>query len=172
MSILEIFGRGNLMSVSYIHNRHSVTGGGFHFQFTPKYRQPVFEDKEIQFCVKNAFKAAVGRLGVTLRCVEFGPDHTHLFVTGVKNYSQAQLAGYLKGVSSRLVRRDLWEKVRKYEWGASFWSDGYFSEPIGHMTDENIEYYITRQQKKHWVRPRLKTKGKTIFTQTSLMDYT
>ena len=160
------------MSVSYIHNKHSVTGGGFHFQFTPKYRQPVFENKEIQFCVRNAFEAATNRLGINLSCIEFGPDHTHLFVTNVKNYSRAKLAGYLKGFSSRLVRRDLWDKVRRYEWGDSFWTDGYFSEPIGHMTDENIEYYITRQQKKHWARSRLITKRKTIITQMNIQDYT
>ncbi len=159
------------MEVSYIHNRHSVTGGGFHFQFTPKYRQPAFEDKAIQFCLKNALKAGASRLGITLRCVEFGPDHTHLFVTEIKNYSQADLAGYLKGFSSRLVRRDLWAKVRKYEWGNSFWTDGYFSEPVGHMTDENIEYYITRQQKKHWAHPRLKTKKHTTIVQHRLTDF-
>lgn len=159
------------MSVSYIHNKHSVTGGGFHFQFTPKYRQPVFEDDQIRFFIRNAFQAAANRLGIKLRCIEFGPDHTHLFVTHVKNYSQAKIAWYLKGLTSRLIRRDLWNRVKKYEWGASFWSDGYFSEPIGHMTDENIENYITRQQKKHWVRPRLKTQKKKIITQTTLQDY-
>ena len=159
------------MSVSYIHNRHSVTGGGFHLQFTPKYRQPVFEDKQIQFCLTNAINAAVNRLGVVLRCIAYGPDHTHLFVTNVKNYSQAHLAWYLKGLSSRLVRRDLWHRVKKYEWGDSFWTDGYFSEPIGHMTDENIEHYITRQQKKHWTQPRRKTKKNTTITQKRLTDY-
>ncbi len=159
------------MSVSYIHNRHSVTGGGFHFQFTPKYRQPVYEDKQIQFCVANGFKAGTNRLRVTLNCIAFGPDHVHLFITNVKNYSQAQLAGYLKGLSSRLVRRDLWERVRKYEWGEHFWTAGYFSEPIGHMTDENIEYYITRQQRKHWARPRLKTKKYTTIIQHKLTDF-
>ena len=159
------------MSVSYIHNRHSVTGGGFHYSLTPKYRQPVFEDEKIKFYVRNAFIAAANRLGVEIRCIEFGPDHVHLFVTNVKNYSQAKIAGYLKGLTSRLVRRDLWDRVKKYEWGASFWSDGYFSEPVGHLTDAHIEHYITRQQKKHWVRPRLKTQKKVIITQTTLQDY-
>lgn len=159
------------MSVSYIHNKHSVTGGGFHYSFTPKYRQPVFEDEQIKFFVNNAFKAAARRLGVAIHCMEFGPDHVHLFVTNTKNHSQAKIAGYLKGLTSRLVRQCLWDRVKKYEWGASFWSDGYFCEPVGHLTDAHIEHYITRQQKKHWVRPRLKTQKKVIITQTKLQDY-
>ncbi len=159
------------MSVSYIHNKHSVTGGGFHFQFTPKYRQPVFEDAQIRFFMNNALKAAANRLGIRIHCIDFGPDHVHLFVTHVKNYSQAKIAGYMKGLSSRLIRRDLWDRVKKYEWGESFWSDGYFSEPVGHLTDAHIEHYINRQQKKHWAKPRLKTKKETIITQTTLQDY-
>ena len=159
------------MSVSYVHNKHSVTGGGFHFQFTPKYRQPVFEDEQIKFCVANAFKAGSNKLRITLNCTAFGPNHVHLFVTHVKNYSQAQIAGYLKGLSSRLVRRDLWEKVRKYEWGKSFWTAGYFSEPVGHITDTTIAHYIARQQKKHWREPRLKAKKGTTIVQSQLTSY-
>jgi putative transposase len=121
--------------------------------------------------MKNALKAAAKRLGVEIRSMEFGPDHVHLFVTHVKNHSQAKIGGYLKGLTSRLIRRDLWNRVKKYEWGASFWSDGYFSEPVGHLTDAHIEHYITRQQKKHWATPRLKTQKKVVVTQMTLQDY-
>jgi putative transposase len=159
------------MSVSYIHNKHSVTGGGFHFQFTPKYRRLVFEDEQIKFCVNNAFKAAANRLGIQIRCIEYGPEHVHLFVTHIKNYSQAKLAGYLKGFTSRMVRRDLWHRVKKYEWGKHFWTPSYFSEPVGHLTDAHIEHYITRQQRKHWKEPRNKSTKEVMITQTTLNDY-
>jgi len=159
------------MSGSYLHNRHSVTGGGFHFQFTPKYRQPVFEDRVIRDHTKNAFEQIAERMGITLNRVEFGPDHAHLFVTDVKNYSESMLAGRLKGASSRLIRRNLWDRVKLYEWGDSFWSDGYFSEAVGNMTQDTIQYYITRQQRKHWVRPILKTQRHTRLTQHTLSDF-
>jgi hypothetical protein len=32
----------------------------------------------------------------------------------------------------------------------SFWSDGYFYESVGRVTSESVEYYINRQQGKHW----------------------
>ena len=93
------------MSDSYQHNKHCVTGGGFHFQFTPKYRQPVFQDAEIREYIRDAFEHLASELKIKLECIEFGPDHTHLFVTQVKNYSESRLAGLLKGASSRMVRR-------------------------------------------------------------------
>jgi putative transposase len=121
------------MSDSYQHNKHCVIGGGFHFQFTPKYRQPVFQDAVIRDYIRDAFEHLATELGIKLECIEFGLDHTHLFVTRVKNYSESRLAGFLKGTTSRMVRQDLADRVRKYEWGTSFWSDGYFCEAIGSM---------------------------------------
>ena len=159
------------MSESYQHNGHSVTGGGYHFQFTPKCRQPTFEDKDIQSNIRNSFEKVAKELGTTLNCVEFGPDHTHLFVTEVKNYSIAQLAHRLKGTSSRNVRKELWAKVKKYEWGNAFWTGGYFCEAVGNMTQDVIEYYIKRQQKKHWVKPVMKTRQHTRISQWTLQDF-
>lgn len=159
------------MSDSYQYNKHCVTGGGFHFQFTPKYRQPVFQDAEIREYIRDAFEHLANELGIKLECIEFGPDHTHLFLTNVKNYSESRLAGLLKGASSRMVRQDLPERVRKYEWGKSFWSDGYFCEAIGSMTQENVEHYISRQQKRHWTRPVFKTRQHTRITQCQLVDF-
>lgn len=159
------------MSDSYDHNKHCVTGGGFHYQFTPKYRQPVFQDAVIREYIRNAFENYANELGIKLECIEFGPDHTHLFVTKVKNYSESRLAGLLKGKISWLVRKYLTDRVKKYEWGKSFWSDGYFCEAIGSMTQENVEFYITRQQKKHWTRPVLKTRKQTRITQYELGDF-
>jgi len=47
----------------------------------------------------------------------------------------------------------MWERVRKYELGGSFWSDGYFFETVGRITSESIQFYIERMQRKHWKRP-------------------
>ena len=159
------------MSDSYLHNKHSVTGGGFHFQFTPKYRRPVFEDADIRNYIRWALEHIAEELGITLECIEFGTDHLHLFVTNVKNFSQAQLAGKLKGVSSYMIRKDLPNNVRVYEWGKSFWSDGYFCEAIGSMTQENVEYYIKRQQKKHWLKPRMRNETQPSTVQNTLANF-
>lgn len=162
---------GDDMSDSYLYNKHCVTGGGFHFQFTPKYRRPVFEDADIRNYIRYALEHIAEELKIKLECIEFGTDHLHLFVTNVRNYSQSQLARQLKGASSYMVRKDLPNSVRVYEWGKSFWSDGYFCEAIGSMTQENVEYYIKRQQKKHWLKPIQKSHVQPIIVQSTLANY-
>jgi REP element-mobilizing transposase RayT len=37
-----------------------------------------------------------------------------------------------------------WDRIKHKLWGDSLWSDGYFYESIGRVTNEAIEYYITR----------------------------
>ena len=48
------------------------------------------------------------------------------------------------------IRRKCWDTVKRYLWGSSFWSDGYFFESVGRVTSEMVEFYIERQQRKHW----------------------
>ena len=148
----------------FTRSRHTVGGANFHLQFTPKYRRRVFEDETIREACREAFHAKAKALGVVLEACEFGPDHVHIFVCGCKNYSVPQLAQHFKGFSARVLRRDKWHRVRKYEWGGSFWSDGYFHESVGRVTSETVRYYIERQKKKHWIcgdAARPKKRGQT-----------
>lgn len=133
------------------HSAHAVGNANWHLQFTPKYRAPAFRDDALREACLAEFRAVAARLGVGLEACEFGPDHVHLFVTRAKNYSAAELAQRFKGASSRALRRDLGDRVRLYEWGDSFWSDGYFHESVGRVTSERARYYIERQQHRHWV---------------------
>lgn len=145
-------------------SRHAFGGANFHLhllaiaptaymmqvlnklvQFTPKYRRAVFNDRKIARACRREFEHKAAELGITLYACEFGPDHVHLFVGNCKNYTVPKLAQHFKGASSRALRRNLWEHVMCYEWGASFWSDGYFYESIGRMTTESIKFYIERQ---------------------------
>lgn len=107
-------------------------------------------------CEREAF-AIAGRLKVEVAASEFGPDHWHLFVVRAKNYSEVELARRFKGATSRALRRDLPQQVRKYEWGDHFWSHGYFSETIGRVTTETIKHYIEKSQTKHWPQPKQTT---------------
>lgn len=131
-------------------HRHCVGESAIHMQFTPKYRREVFEDPVIRETCKSVFQNIAKRLGVELPALEFGPDHVHLFLTGWRKYSPAQLAQYLKGASSRELRMTIWGRVRKYEWGSAFWSGGYFFGTVGRVTSDTVKFYIERQQGKHW----------------------
>ena len=155
--------------------RHSFGGSNFHLQFTPKYRRDIFRSEEVRDVVRNAIVEKAHDLDVHIGAIEFGPDHLHVFVVGCKNYSVAQLAGQLKGYSSFIVRRRCSDVVRRKLWGSHFWSDGYFFESVGRVTSDMVEFYIERQQRKHWqgddyeyfnVKNKVKGEG-----QTTLADF-
>ncbi len=133
-----------------VRSKHSLGEANYHFQFTPKYRRDIFSDPLVKKACNASLRRVAERLGLRLYALEFGPDHCHLFVGNCKNYTVPELAHRFKGASSRELRRDHWGRVQCKLWGDSFWSAGYFYESIGRVTSDAIEYYITRQQGKHW----------------------
>ena len=133
------------------HNKHSLGGSNYHFQFTPKYRKPVFWNRRIQEEMQRLMHEKAKQLGVEIESIEFGPDHLHMFVTKCRKYSVSKLLQYFKGYSSYKIRRSLPYDVSYYNWGKSFWSNGSFYESIGRVTSDTVKFYIERQQKKHWI---------------------
>ena len=138
------------MSFKLVSGAHSIGEANLHFQFTPKYRRQVFRDGRIREACERSFRRTAEDLGIVLHAVEFGPDHCHLFVGACKNYSVAELAQRLKGVSSRLIRQAMWDTVKEQLWGDAFWSAGYFYRSVGSVTSEAMEWYIKHAQAKHW----------------------
>ena len=129
---------------------HSLGESNFHFQFTPKYRRDIFRDVIIKKACEESFLKIAVKYKMVVRALEFGPDHVHLFLGNCKKYSVPQVAQYFKGASSRELRKKYMDRVNIKLYGDSFWSDGYFYESVGRVTSESIEYYIKRQQGKHW----------------------
>ena len=132
----------------------SVGQSNFHLQFTPAFRRPVFSDAVVKECVAQAARELAARLGLSIAASEFGPDHWHVLLVGCKKYSAQELAFRFKGFTSRVVRAAHGARLRPWLWGDKFWSEGYFYESVGRVTNENVEFYITRCQGKHWVQPR------------------
>jgi len=124
-----------------------------HLQFTPAYRRDVFWDGVVKECCASAARELAARLGLGIAASEFGPDHWHVFLTGCKAFSAEQLAFRFKGYTSRVVRAQCRARIRCKLWGDKFWSEGYFYESVGRVTNESIQHYITQCQGKHWVKP-------------------
>lgn len=149
---------------------HSLGESNFHFQFTPKYRRDVFRDVIIKKACEESFLRIAVKYKMVVRALEFGPDHVHLFLGNCKKYSVSKIAQYFKGASSRELRKKYWEQVKNHLWGDSFWSDGYFYESVGRVTSESVEYYIKRQQGKHWADVDFEVHKKPP-SQKSLKDF-
>ena len=161
-----------MVSVSYrSSSKHCVGESNYHFQLTPKYRRDVYRDEVLKKACEGSFKKISEKWGVKLLAVEFGPEHVHLFIGNCRKYSVSQLAQYFKGASSRDLRKNQWDRVRKKEWGKVFWSAGYFYESVGRVTSETIKYYIDRQQGKHWAEMDYDTHMHLKSGQTKLGDF-
>ena len=137
------------MSVSY--HRHCVGNSRYHLQFTPKYRRKVFRNRKVRKLCEALLRKKAYELGVRIEALEFGPDHVHLFVTNCRKLSVPYLVQHFKGYSSWYIRRHAVWEIEPYLWTASFWSDGYFFESIGRVTEDTVIFYIQRQQAKHWM---------------------
>jgi len=149
---------------------HSLGESNFHFQFTPKYRRDIFRDVIIKKSCEESFLRIAMKYKMVVRALEFGPDHVHLFLGNCKKYSVSKIAQYFKGASSRELRKKYWDQIKNHLWGDSFWSDGYFYESVGRVTSESVEYYIKRQQGKHWADVDFEVHKKPP-SQKSLKDF-
>ncbi len=72
-------------------------------------------------------------------------DHVHLLVNYSPKISVSKLVNSLKGVSSRLVRKNDYPTIRQALWGNSLWSPSYFAGACGGAPLEIIRQYIEQQ---------------------------
>ena len=131
-----------------VHSRHSVGLSNYHMQFTPKYRRDVFRDRVVMKKCRESFKEVANKLGIMILALEFGPDHVHLFIGNCKNYSVPQLARYFKGFSSKVIREECRDNIKRKLWGDKFWSNGYFYEAVGrksHAKQHNFTLSDSRE---------------------------
>ena len=129
---------------------HAVGEFNYHIQLTPAYRQNVFADEKVRKLTDAYLVAKIEELKLNLVAIEFGPNHVHLFVANCKNYAPCKIIQFLKGFSSRMMRKNHFELFRMFLWGDKFWSAGYFCRSIGETTSEAVEHYIKESQVKHW----------------------
>ncbi|MEU4585897.1 IS200/IS605 family transposase [Kitasatospora aureofaciens] len=59
----------------------------------------------------------------------------------------SRLVGSLKGVSARRLRQEFPTHIRKYLWGAHFWSLSYFAASCGGVPLSIIKEYIENQKR-------------------------
>jgi len=72
-------------------------------------------------------------------------DHIHLLVNYPPKTSVARLVNSLKGVSSRLLKKDH-KDLRKHYWKNTLWSPSYFAASCGGAPLDIIKQYIEQQE--------------------------
>ena len=115
-----------------------------HLVFVTKYRRKVFTE-EVLNSLRSIFESVCIDFGVHLVEVNGENDHIHLLITYPPTVALSKLVNSLKGVSSRLIRKEKYPSVTQALWGNSLWSPSYFVSSCGGAPLEIIKQYIEQQ---------------------------
>lgn len=128
--------------------RHCVFQLHVHLVFVTKYRRAVFT-KRVLADLERIFSDVCCDFEASL--VEFNgeDDHVHLLITYPPKVAISHLVNSLKGVSSRILRRQHRATISKKLWGDSLWSPSYFAGSCGGAPISIIRQYIEQQRTPH-----------------------
>ena len=125
------------------HGRHCFFNLHVHLVFVTKYRRAVFT-KQILDDLRVIFSSVCDDFEAHLVEFDGEKDHVHLLITYPPKVSVSRLVNSLKGISSRLIRKN-YPSVRDQLWGAALWSPSYFAASCGGAPISIIKQYIEQQ---------------------------
>lgn len=124
------------------HCQYSIN---FHLVLVTKYRKKCIDAK-----IMHELEAIFRRLCAKWDCdlMEFNgeSDHVHMLLGLTPRVQPSAFVNNLKTVSSRLIRRDFGEYLKKYFWKPIFWSRTYCLISCGGAPLEVIKRYIENQE--------------------------
>jgi putative transposase len=123
---------------------HCVFSLHFHLVIVTKYRRKAIT-KEMLERLRVIFQETLEKWHSEL--IEFNgeADHVHLLFRTNPTVQLSKLVNNLKTVSSRLIRRDFRERLKRIYWKPVFWHRSYCLITAGGATIEILRKYIEEQ---------------------------
>jgi len=128
--------------MNYQHERHNVHLVVYHLIWCPKRRRKVLVEA-IKTRLEQLLREVADEHGWTVLDLAILPDHVHLFLRGDPYVSPSDIARYMKGRSSRVLRDEFPELLKL----PSLWTHSFFVSTAGNVSTETIQRYIERQSK-------------------------
>ena len=116
-----------------------------HLVFVTKYRKAVFT-KDMLKSLKNIFSSICQDFESILTEFDGEEDHVHLLINYPPKVSISKLVNSLKGVSSRILRRDFHHEIKQLLWKNVLWSPSYFVGSCGGAPLNIVKNYIKQQK--------------------------
>ena len=142
------------------HGRHCVFKMHVHLVFVAKYRRKVFDGDAIDR-LRIIFAKTCSDFEAHLIEMDGEDDHAHLLVEYPPKVAVSNLVNSLKGVSSRLLRKER-PDIQKHYWRGVLWSPSYFASSCGGAPISIVQQYIEQQQTPH-ENPRTATPSARSF---------
>jgi putative transposase len=124
--------------------RHCVFGLHAHLVFVTKYRRGVFDAEAIEL-LRGHFMRVCEKAEVKLIETNGEDDHVHLLIEYPPNLQLSTLVNSLKGVSSRMLRKDRPDIAERY-YKDVLWSPSYFAASCGGASLSLIRQYVEQQR--------------------------
>ncbi len=121
----------------------SVSSVNYHFVFVPKRRKAVLVN-EIAMRLQEIIFELVKEHGWRLIALEVMPDHVHMFINSPPHESPSQIAKWVKGRASNILRKE-YPQLKKLP---TLWSPSYFVATTGQVSTDVIRKYIENQTSK------------------------
>lgn len=126
------------------HGRHCVFKMHVHLVFVAKYRLRIFDGDAIER-LRGYFSKVCDKFEAHLIEMDGEYDHVHLLVEYPPKVAVSGLVNSLKGVSSRLLRKERPDIEKRY-WKDVLWSPSYFAASCGGAPIAIVRQYIEQQQ--------------------------
>ena len=126
------------------HGRHCVFKMHVNLVFVAKYRRNVFDGDAIER-LRRLFAGVCANLESSLIEMDGEDNHVHLLVEYPPKLSVSVLVNSLKGVSSRMLRKERPDLKNRY-WKNMLWSPSYFASSCGGAPISIIRQHIEQQQ--------------------------
>jgi len=118
----------------------------YHFVWIPKYRHKVFTEP-----YRSSLKEMIRKTGydynIEIVELEIPPDHIHMVVRSEPKVSPSDVMQIVKSISAREFFNRYPEVKARYFWGGKLWTQSYFVETIGKLTEEAVREYVQNQLK-------------------------
>ena len=121
---------------------HSYGQNCYHLIWCPKYRYKILRSIDIRKVCEGALKLVAIQRRFKIHEMYVGEDHIHCFIEIPPTVSVSEAFQYLKGISSRILRRSFpW--LSKYK---ALWSRGKFFRSVGNVSSDTVQMYISKSQ--------------------------
>ena len=124
--------------------RHCVFNLHVHLVFVTKYRRGVFT-KAILNRMQDVFETVCNCFEAEMIEFDGEEDHVHLLINYPPKVQISKLVNSLKGVSSRILRKEFPVLANRYYKGV-LWSPSYFAASCGGAPLSIIKQYVKSQQ--------------------------
>jgi putative transposase len=126
---------------------HSVYCLQFHLVICIKYRHKILTG-DIEHRLKEIIKNIATKSDVKIIEMETNLDHIHILFSSKPTVILSRFVNSIKSVSSKIIRKEFSDIIKRYLWNGKLWSDSYFIASTGQVTLEDIKHYVQTQKER------------------------